>query len=329
MSNSIKCTSCKAPLPPLSMVCEYCGAINSAASKSNESGETISAGVNLNDFVKNIEDNISEIKQMPQPNLMSFLVHNSLVSGPIFTLASLLLSFKTSEYFLLATVGFIFYTIFGIFKKKKNKFDPALYKTLLATFDANQRQAQTYFGSDRKTNDLIGGYSNELNLLKKSIKKNKALEWVGYAIVLLVLVVSFLAPEPKTASQKNKELAADEQLVLPSIRELINKGDFEKAQTAIQALKSDDNKIVLLSEMQLMDLTTQLDALKVAAEKTDRNFEKIQNDLKSIKWAKISTTLDLESIEEPIFLKFVNLKKEINELLPTNYKIDINDEIEF
>lgn len=329
MSTSIKCSSCNATLPPLSMVCEYCGTVNSAKTNSNESGQTVSTGVNLVDLVTSIEDNISQIKQMPKPSLMSFLIHNSLVSGPIFTLASLLLSFKTSEYFLIAAVGFLFYTIFGVFKKKRNKFDPTLYKTLLTTFDTNERQAQTYFGSDRKTNDLINSYGSELKLLKNSIKKNKALEWVGYAIVLIVLVVSLIAPEPKTATQKNKEVTEQEQTSVQGIRDLINKNQFEKAQAAIQALKSDENKITLLSEMQLIDLKSQLDAVKGAIEKGDGDVQKIQNDLKSIKWSKISTSLDLETIEQAIFMKFVDYKKQINELLPANNKIDINDEIEF
>lgn len=329
MSTSLKCSFCNATLPPLSMVCEYCGAVNSAASKSNDNGETVSMGINLDDFVKNIEDNITQIKQMPQPSLMSFLIHNALVSGPVFTLAFLLLSFKTSEYFLLPAIGFLFYTIYGIFRKKQNKFDPNLYKTLLATFDANQRQAQTYFGSDRKTNELINGYSSELNLLKNSIKKNKVLEWVGYVIVLAVLLVSFVTPEPKTALQKNKETTAEEKPALEGIKAMIDKGEFEKAQAAIQMLKSDENKIILLSEMQLIDLTAQLDLLKDIVQKPVGDYQKIQNDLQSIKWSKISTSLDLESIEQPLFEKFVNRKKQINDLLPDRYKIDITDDTEF
>jgi hypothetical protein len=241
----------------------------------------------------------------------------------------LLLSFKTSEYFLFVAVFFFFYTIIGIFRKKRNKFDPNLYKTLLTTFDANQRQAQTYFGSDRKTNDLINGYTDELNALKKSIKKNKTLEWVGYAIVLLVLVVSFAAPNPKTASEKSKELAAEEQPALQGIRTMIGKGEFEKAQAAIQALKSDENKITLLSEMQLADLSNQLNTLKAEIAKTDANFQQIQGDLKSIKWSKISTNIDLESIEQPVFMQFVELKKQVNEQLPYKFKIDILDDTEF
>ena len=116
---------------------------------------------------------------------------------------------------------------------------------------------------------------------------------------------------------------------MQGIRDLINKNQFEKAQAAIQALKSDENKITLLSEMQLIDLKSQLDGVKGAIEKGDGDVQKIQNDLKSIKWSKISTSLDLETIEQAIFMKFVDYKKQINELLPANNKIDINDEIEF
>ena len=314
MSQTIKCPNCKADLLANSTICEWCNfVINQEGDKSIES------------ISDDLDEIIKAMKGIENPTLLSSFKKNSKISMPIFAASSFLLSYKVNGWFAILGIFFLLYSIVSIFKKSTNPI--ADLRPLKAAFDEKVRNFQNLYGLNNKYKAQIQQYQNDWKLIENAATKGILVEWISYGLVVLFFVIAFILPEPKTKSEINNELVSSETVSMIKADSLLNENNINLAKKELIKIKSNENSIELKSKIQLKEIEL---ALKNIENKiVSGDIDNAKSDLMKITWIKISPDYDSEQFEEKYFKQFIILKNAVNDKLPADIKIKVEDEFDF
>ena len=136
-----------------------------------------------------------------------------------------------------------------------------------------------------------------------------------------------MLPEPKTNSEINNEVLNSETSVMLKVDSIINANNIELAKKELLNLKSNQNITEVKSKIQLKELELALTKVENKIEQGEASSAKI--DLMKIIWIKNSVEYDMEQFEEKYFKKFISLKNVVNEKLPPEQKITVENEFDF
>lgn len=314
MSQTIKCPNCKAELTANTSICEWCNfVINQEGDKSIES---ISA---------DLEEIIKSMKGIENPTLFSSFKKNSKISMPIFTATSFLLAYKVNGWFAIPGIFFLLYSIVSIFKKSTNPI--ANLRPLKAAFDEKVRNFENLYGVNNKYKAQIQQYQNEWKIIENVATKGRMVELISYGIIVLIFVFAFFLPEPKTNSEINNELINSETSVMLKVDSLINANGIELAKKELLNLKSAQNITEVKSKIQLKEIELALKDIENKVVSGD--IDNAKSELIKVTWIKNSPDYDSEQFEEKYFKQFVVLKNAVNDKLPADKKIKVEDEFDF
>lgn len=314
MSQTIKCPNCKAELTANTSICEWCNfVINQEGDKSIES---ISA---------DLEEIIKSMKGIENPTLFSSFKKNSKISMPIFTATSFLLAYKVNGWFAIPGIFFLLYSIVSIFKKSTNPI--ANLRPLKAAFDEKVRNFENLYGVNNKYKAQIQQYQNEWKIIENVATKGRMVELISYGIIVLIFVFAFFLPEPKTNSEINNELINSETSVMLKVDSLINANGIELAKKELLNLKSAQNITEVKSKIQLKEIELALKDIENKVVSGD--IDNAKSELIKVTWIKNSPDYDSEQFEEKYFKQFVVLKNAVNDKLPADKKVKVEDEFDF
>ena len=314
MSQTIKCPNCKADLLANSTICEWCNfVINQEGDKSIES------------ISDDLDEIIKAMKGIENPTLLSSFKKNSKISMPIFAASSFLLSYKVNGWFAILGIFFLLYSIVSIFKKSTNPI--ANLRPLKAAFDEKVRNFQNLYGLNNKYKAQIQQYQNDWKLIENAATKGILVEWISYGLVVLFFVIAFILTEPKTKSEVNNELVSSETESMLKADSLLNENNIDLAKKELMKIKSNQNSIELKSKIQLKEIELALTKVENKIEQGDATSAK--SDLMKIIWIKNSVDYDIEQFEEKYYKQFIALKNVVNDKLPADKKIKVEDEFDF
>ena len=314
MSQTIKCPNCKADLQANATICEWCNfVINQEGDKSIEN------------ISSDLEVIIKSMKGIENPTLLSSFQKNAKISMPIFAIAFLLLAYKVSAWFAILGIFFLINALLSIFKKSTNPI--ASIKPLKAEFDEKVRNFENLYGLNNKYKAQIQGYQNEWKIIENAAIKGRMFEWISYGVIVLIFVFAFLLPAPKTNSEINNEVLNSETSVMLKVDSLLSANNINLAKKELLNIKSKQNNIELLSKIQLKEIELALTKVENKIEQGDATSAK--SDLMKIIWIKNSVDYDIEQFEEKYYKQFIALKNVVNDKLPADKKIKVEDEFDF
>ncbi len=319
--NVIKCPSCNDIVPGLSKVCPSCGFVIDSGKKSSESEK------GLEDLISDIEDNLVEIKSIKPPNIFTTLFHHSYISLPILAVIMFVIGFRLQS--AVGLLGLVLAFISWRLIKKKMQEDKSddnkpTFNNLKATFEKHSRTANTLFGENKKVKLLLEELNNELSTIDAKRKKGKTTEYVFYGIITLITVGVFFIPQAKNKYESDAELKSGESALIIKAEGLIKEDKISEVNQVLSEIKSDDNKVLVRSKIQLHELTKQIDALEPLL--ANKKFSEIKLSLSKIIWEKISTEYGTVSVERDVYKSFLKKKEALNDQLPEKFKIKIESE---
>ena len=314
MNQTIKCPNCKAEISKITAVCEWCSFVI------NQEGEN-----SIENISNDLEQIIKSMKGIENPTILSSFKKNSKISMPLFTVASFVLAYKVNGWFAVLGILFLLYSLISIFKKSSNPISNL--RPLKAAFDEKVRNFQNLYGLNNKYKAQIQGFQNEWKNIENAATKGRMFEWISYGVVVLIFAVALLLPEPKTSSEINNELVNSETSVMLKVDSLLKSSNIELAKKELLNLKSGENSIEVKSKIQLKEI--ELGLSKIENKITQGDFSSAKSDLMKITWVKNSVDYDMEQFEEKYFKQFIVLKSAINEKLPEDKQVKVEDEFDF
>lgn len=321
--NVIKCPSCNDIIPALSRVCPSCDYVLDSRKQTSGSEK------GLEDLINDIEENLVEIKSLPQKNVFTSLIQHSYISFTLLTIIVVLLGVRLQigALFLVAVVMIIL-SIIMIRKKIKSKSDKkessSDYAKQKALFEKHSRTANTLFGDNKKVKLLLNELKDELSIIEENRNKNKKAEIITYSILVLFTIGVFFIPATKSAYEIEEENKKADKELITNAEDLIHNNQIEEAKLILNNLKADESKVIVKSKIQLSELVTKLNEIEPLLE--EKQFSKVKLALSKLVWEKISTEYSTKSVERDIFKTFLQKKEAINNQLPDNYKIEIESE---
>lgn len=321
--NVIKCPSCNDIIPALSRVCPSCDYVLDSRKQTSGSEK------GLEDLINDIEENLVEIKSLPQKNVFTSLIQHSYISFTLLTIIVVLLGVRLQigALFLVAVVMIIL-SIIMIRKKIKSKSDKkessSDYAKQKALFEKHSRTANTLFGDNKKVKLLLNELKDELSIIEENRNKNKKAEIITYSILVLFTIGVFFIPATKSAYEIEEENKKADKELITNAEDLIHNNQIEEAKLILNNLKADESKVIVKSKIQLSELVTKLNEIEPLLE--EKQFSKVKLALSKLVWEKISTEYSTKSVERDIFKTFLQKKEAINNQLPDNYKIKIESE---
>ncbi len=319
--NVLKCPSCNDIIPALSRICPSCDYVLDSRKQSSGSEKS------LEDLINDIEENLVVIKSLPQSNVFSSLIKHSYISFSLLTIIVVVIGIKLKIGILfLVAVVMIILSIIMIRKKIKSREEEKStnYANQKALFEKHSRNANTLFGDNKKVKLLLSDLKVELDNIDQERTKNKKIEIITYAILVIFTIGVFFIPSKKSVSDIGKEnKKADSELIIKA-EDLINNNKLEDAKLIIKDLKTDESKVIIKSKIQLANLVAKLNTIEPLLEK--KKYSKIKLELNKLVWKKISTEYSTTSIERDIYKTFLQKKEAINNQLPEKYKVKIRSE---
>lgn len=321
--NVIKCPSCNDIIPALSRVCPSCDYVLDSRKQTSGSEK------GLEDLINDIEENLVEIKSLPQKNVFTSLIQHSYISFTLLTIIVVLLGVRLQiEALFLVAVVMIILSIIMIRKKIKSKSDKkessSDYAKQKALFEKHSRTANTLFGDNKKVKLLLNELKDELSIIEENRNKNKKAEIITYSILVLFTIGVFFIPATKSAYEIEEENKKADKELITNAEDLIHNNQIEEAKLILNNLKADESKVIVKSKIQLSELVTKLNEIEPLLE--EKQFSKVKLALSKLVWEKISTEYSTKSVERDIFKTFLQKKEAINNQLPDNYKIEIESE---
>jgi hypothetical protein len=309
-----KCPKCKAELSSSATICEWCNTVL------NREGD---------DSVENITLKLTEIiksaRKIPQKGLFSSLTKNAKVSMPAFAIIAFILAYKINAWFIIAGLIFSVYAFISLFKKTED-YSPVL-RDIQAEFEAEINRLYSLYGANDTVSSQIKSYMADWNLITKSSEQSKKMEWTSYAIILSVLGMVLIIPNPKSSAELKAETLQGEQSVVSEVEKLIEANDFKAAEQLLPNIISLENSTRIRSTLQLKQCNNKLDIANQCI--ANQKYADARTVLQQVKWKKYSVEYDGEIIEEPFFKQFVSRKNEIMSTLPEEYTIEKEDEYNF
>ena len=181
------CPRCKEDMPLLSKICPVCGYVV----------ESADGNVSADAFVKKLEDNLLELKRLPEPSVGNGLMSLTYIVYPVITFFTFLLAVLTEAgLFWIVTFVFAIMSVVKIVKKLKGKsaVDVAerQFKDIKLTAERNERKAKRNYGKNREVALLIDDISAQITKVEETRKKQKnrnLLIWIGILIIIFGLLV--------------------------------------------------------------------------------------------------------------------------------------------
>ena len=309
-----KCAACGAILKPNNRVCAYCGILN------NLNGEQ-----SVENLSQRLEYILKLVREVKVPGFFSSSNTNSKIAMPILAFIAFMLAYKINGWFSILGFAFLVISVLSLFTKGKN-----IEKTLTplkAQLDELSGKLDTLYGKDKKIKQLLNKNTNEWNSVVSAFRRRRSVEWISFAIIGVLLCLAFFLPEPKTASEIEKELAASETALTLTGDDLIKANNLTAAGKLLPKLKSAQNITELKSKIQLREIETKLTEIDLLI--SGGNTAKAASGLAELKWIKISSDYDLEQYEERFFKQFIEKKAKVNRRLPAEKKVKIEEEIDF
>jgi hypothetical protein len=215
-----------------------------------------------------------------------------------------------------------------VIKKKmredKSDDDKPTFNNLKATFEKHSRTANTLFGENKKVKLLLEELNNELGTIDAKRKKGKTTEYIFYGIITLITVGVFFIPQAKNKYESDAEIKSAESSLIIKAEGLIKEDKISEVNQVLSEIKSEDNKVLVRSKIQLHELTKQIDALEPLL--ASKKFSEIKLSLSKIIWEKISTEYETESVERDVYKSFLKRKEALNNQLPEKQRIEIESE---
>lgn len=314
MSQTIKCPNCKAEIEKNATICEWCSFVI------NQEGENSIENISFD-----LEKIIKSMKEIENPTLLSSLKKNSKISMPLFTVTSFVLAYKVNGWFAILGIIFLLYSLISIFKKSSNVISNL--RPLKASFDEKVRNFEKLYGVNNKYKSQIQEYKNEWKLIESAAKKGKTFEWISYGVIISIFIIAFLLPEPKSNTELNNELISSETESVTKADSLLNSNNIDLAKKELLNIKSNQNTIELKSKIQLKENEIQLQSIEEKINNSD--LDNASSELSKISWIKISQDYDSEQFEQKYFKQFIILKSGVNNKLPENKKVKVEDEFDF
>lgn len=314
MPKEIKCPNCKAKIQANTTVCEWCNfVINQDGDKSIEN------------ITNDLEEIIKSMKGIENPTLLSSFKKNAKISMPVFTIASFILAYKVNGWFAVFGIFFLLYSLISVFKKSSNPI--ASLRPLKASFDEKVRDFQNLYGVNNKYKSQIQQYQNEWKTIESAATKGRTFEWISYGVIISIFSIAFALPEPKTNSEINNELVSSETESMMKVDSLLNDNNLDLAKKELLNIKSNQNSIELKSKIQLKEIELKLQSIEDGINNSD--LDSASSELSKVSWVKISQDYDSEQYEQKYFKQFIVLKSAINDKLPENKKVKVEDEFDF
>lgn len=312
-----KCPSCNEIMPPLSNICASCGYVLKVGSDKE-----------LNLLIDNIETKLSQIKSLPIFTFFQTLSSRVYISLPILTIIICAIGFKFEiQAFALIGIVLVFLSWKVIKKKmrepKETSVNQQSFGSLKADFEKYSRTASTYFGENTKVKLLLEELKEELVKIEQNRSKAKIIEYIGYGLIVIALVIVLIVPGKNRAKDK-MEMNNAEAPLIEQAEELIKIGKIAEARAIVIKVSQPENKILIQSKIQLKELCDKLDSLEPLLKKKD--YSTLKFELSKLVWSKISQDYGTLSVERDVYKNFLQRKAALNNQLPTKYKIAIETE---
>lgn len=319
--NVIKCPSCNDIIPALSRICPSCNFVIDAGKKSTESQK------GLEDLIGDIENNLVEIKSIPQPNIFNTLQERSYITLPLLTIIICAVGFRLG-FEAIAFLGLVLaFFSYKLIKRKMNEgksiapSNTQTFSTLKANFEKYSRTAKTLFGENKKVKLLLEELNNELSVIEQKRKSGRKFEFIGYILIAIVTVIVFIIPAAKDKREVNESLKNEETALVIKADNLLKEAKISEATAVLSEVKSEDNKVLIRSKIQLYELNKQLDELEPMLKQ--KKFSELSLKLGKINWAKISTEYGTVDVERDVMKNFITRKAALNSKLPKNQQVEI------
>ena len=310
----LKCKNCGGVYLPNASVCSYCGNVI------NQEGEH-----SIENITNDLEGVIKLMKGIEIPTLWSSFKKNSKFSMPLFTISSFILAYKINGLFALLGVVFFVYSIISIFKKSTNPLQDL--KPLKAEFDEKIRVFTNLYGANNTYKLQIQQFQNEWKNIENASKKGKFLEWSSYVVIFFVFIVVYALPTPKTSVEINNENLNSEQNSMLKADSLLNVNNIELAKKEMININSNQNTVELKSKIQLKEIELKL--AEIESKIKSSNTDLAATELAKITWIKTSVDYDSEQFEQKYYKQFIILKSAVNDKLPENKRVKVEDEFDF
>jgi len=284
-SDVVKCPNCKAVIPALSYVCEFCGfVINSNQQRNSNTNE-----ISLSDSISKLENFIIDIKSYPMPSVGKYV---------------------QIAFFAYMTVG-----LYLLFRRKPKE----SFENLVAKCQKESRYILTYYGNNDKIKLLVKDLENDIQKVKKERVKTSIIAAFGTLIVAVAIVAGLYLFREFNLHRNSSESKIDNEIIIQIDKEIQEK-NYDKANTLILKLNDDKNVILKKSQIQLDQLKQKID--DVTSLIKAKKFEDAKLALSQIIWTRLSTQYYEKEIEENIYKTFVEYKNAMNKSLPEKYRIE-------
>jgi hypothetical protein len=274
-----KCPNCRAIIPSLTNVCEYC---DTTVENVPTVSDTSSDKPSLDSAINVLEHDLVKLKGVPAPSIGKNLITAILT------------------YF---TLGL--YLVFRKKVMKKNSFE-----AIEAIATKNVRNLRTYYGDNTKVKALINELEEELDSLKNLHKKKKRNTNIGclsiVIIFILILIGSIQEDEEKRSQNK-----IDDAVIHAKIDSLIEIGQYNKAKSLSVTLEGYDEDKNAFKKIQKSKIDKHLNSAKELI--LENKLDQAEMVLIDIIWEPIDVKdygEDRISTEDKEMIKIIDDKKQ-------------------
>ncbi len=274
-----KCPNCRAIIPSLTNVCEYC---DTTVENVPTVSDTSSDKPSLDSAINVLEHDLVKLKGVPAPSIGKNLITAILT------------------YF---TLG-----LYLVFRKKVLK--ESSFETIEAIATKNVRNLRTYYGDNTKVKALINELEEELDSLKNLHKKKKRNTNIGclsiVIIFILILIGSIQEDEEKRSQNK-----IDDAVIHAKIDSLIEIGQYNKAKSLSVTLEGYDEDKKALNKIQKSKIDKHLNSAKELI--LENKLDQAEMVLIDIIWEPIDVKdygEDRISTEDKEMIKIIDDKKQ-------------------
>jgi hypothetical protein len=274
-----KCPNCRAIIPSLTNVCEYC---DTTVENVPTVSDTSSDKPSLDSAINVLEHDLVKLKGVPAPSIGKNLITAILT------------------YF---TLG-----LYLVFRKKiikKNSFE-----AIEAIATKNVRNLRTYYGDNTKVKALISELEEELDSLKNLHKKKKRNTNIG-CLSIVIIFMFFLIVDIQDDEEKRSQNKIDDAVIHAKIDSLIEIGQYNKAKSLSVTLEGYDEDKNAFKKIQKSKIDKHLNSAKELI--LENKLDQAEMVLIDIIWEPIDVKdygEDRISTEDKEMIKIIDDKKQ-------------------
>ena len=230
-----KCPNCRAIIPALSNICEYCDTMVEASSSSTQNTATNSQNSSdkptLDSAIHVLEHDIIKMKSVPAPSIRENL---KLVFFTYFTLG--------------------FYLLYRKIKSKVYVKDS--FESLESIATKNARNLRTYYGDNARVKELLQELENEIKDIKRVRKEKSRNTNIGCfgMVIAIILFYAALAVFSFGNLDELQEKLAQNTEVYNKIDDFVASGNYNKAEQlaiGLTGFREDKKAIMTIREAKI------------------------------------------------------------------------------